>query len=52
MSYLFNRDFYLELAKGNVPKHSILTRLGHNSVVSTGTTPEDIWGAGGVDNRI
>lgn len=47
MAYIKNRDFSLEIAKGNVSKHSLLTRLGHNGDIDTGAV-EDLWGAGGV----
>lgn len=46
MTYIPNRDFNLEIAKGNIPKHSLLTRLGHNTDVDTGTA-EDLQGQGG-----
>lgn len=47
MTYLKTTNFVLELAKGNVPKHSLITKFGHNSDVDTGSVPEDIWGQGG-----
>lgn len=48
MSYFGCKDVVLEIAKGNVPKHSLITKFGFNLVVSTGTTPEDIWNGGGL----
>lgn len=48
MTYIANRNFSLEIAKGNIPKHSIITKFGHNADVDTGSVPEDIWGQGGV----
>lgn len=48
MSYLFSRNFYLEIAKGNVPKHSLITKFGLNEDVDTGSFPEDLWGSNGV----
>lgn len=47
MAYLKNKDFSLEIAKGNVPKHSLITKFGHNPDVDTGTA-EDLWGQGGI----
>ncbi len=37
---------YLEMAKGNVPGHSIDFMFGRNPAV--GTTKEDVWGIGGL----
>lgn len=48
MAYLKNRDFYLEISKGNVPKHSDYGCFGINGDVDTATTPEDIQDAGGI----
>lgn len=48
MSYLRNVDFLLEVAKGNVPKHSDYSVTGFNSDIDSGTTPETICGGGGV----
>lgn len=48
MSYLFNRDFSLEIAKGNVPKHSLITKFGLNDDADTGSIPEDLWGVSGL----
>jgi len=39
MSYISNRDFYLEVRKGNVPKHSIVQKFGAISGVTTTLTP-------------
>ena len=39
-------DFYLEIAKGNIPGHSIVNKFGANPLVTAGTT-EDIWDGGG-----
>jgi len=46
MSYFGSTEWYVEVAKGNVPNHSIVTRSSRNS--SVGTTIEDIWTVGGV----
>ena len=40
----FNKNFYVEVAKGNVAGHSHINKFGHNPAAATG---EDIWGAGG-----
>ena len=37
-------NFYLEVAKGNVPGHSIINKFGHNAAATTG---DDIWSGGG-----
>lgn len=37
-------SFELEVAKGNVPGHSVINKFGRNTAV---TAAEDIWGAGG-----
>lgn len=47
MSYLKTTNFSLEVAKGNVTKHGLITKFGFNSDVDTGSTPEDIWNTGG-----
>ena len=40
------RDFIIEVQKGRVPGHRIVTSRGHNQVV--GTVAEDIWNQGGI----
>ena len=44
MSYLHYRDFLLEVAKGNVPKHSLVHKFGRNSDIDAGF--EAIWNGG------
>jgi len=44
MSFFGSTEFYLEVAKGNVPGHSFLITTGRNSAV--GLFFEDIWGGG------
>jgi hypothetical protein len=39
------RDFYLEVAKGNIPGHTHINKFGHNPTADEG---DDIWGGGGV----
>jgi hypothetical protein len=48
MSYLQNKDFNLEVSKGNVPKHSRINKSGYNIDIDTGTLPEDLWEGGGL----
>lgn len=47
MSYIKTTNFSLEVAKGNVTKHSLITKFGHNLDVDTGSVPEDVWNYGG-----
>lgn len=47
MSYLQNREFIIEVAKGNVPGHSVIKISGRNPDVDSGTDPEDLWANGG-----
>jgi len=37
MSLILSREFYLEVAKGNVPKHSIIQKFGRNKAVPNGS---------------
>lgn len=46
MTYIGNKDFALEVAKGNVSKHSVELKFGRNPDVDTAAS-EDIWTAGG-----
>lgn len=46
MSFFGSSDFYLEVAKGNVPGHSILNVAGNNPLV--GTVVEEVWDPGGI----
>lgn len=46
MSFL-NRDFFLEIKKGNVPGHRPYDKFGKNFSIDTGTV-DDIWSGGGV----
>ena len=46
MSRTLTRDFYLEVAKGNIPGHTHVNKFGHNAAVATG--PEDVWAGGGI----
>ena len=40
-------DFYTEVSKGLVPKHTAVNKFGFNLDIDTGTDPETIWSAGG-----
>jgi hypothetical protein len=42
------QNWALDAAKGAISGTGIITKFGFNDVVSTGTTPEDIWNYGGV----
>ena len=44
MAYQPSREFYLEIAKGNVDGHSAVNKFGHNPSAVAG---DDIWGGGG-----
>ncbi len=44
MTYLGNKDFLIEVAKGNVEKHSIIHLLGRNIAVGTSFVPVSIGG--------
>lgn len=48
MAYIKNRDFYLELSKGNVVNHSDYSAYGINLDIDSATVPEDIWYNGGI----
>lgn len=43
---VLTKDFLLEVAKGNVPGHSLLRKFGKNGDISTGSVPETVWGGG------
>lgn len=42
MTYITNKDFYLEVAKGNVAGHSVINKFGH-AHDGVQTTATDIW---------
>lgn len=42
----FTRDFFLEVAKGNIPGHSFVLKFGENLDIDTGGF-EDVWDVGG-----
>lgn len=48
MTYLARRDFFVEIARNNVPEMQDYSGFGLNEDVDTGTTPEDVWTTGGV----
>jgi len=45
MSFIGDKSFLLEVAKGNVPGHSIVNKFGHN--VAVPTIGADVWSGGG-----
>lgn len=47
MTYFGTKNFSLEIAKGNVSGHSLITKFGHNTDVDTGAA-EDVWSNGGL----
>jgi len=46
VTYLHNRDFGLEVAKGNVSGHLVVNKFGRNAEVDTATDPADVWDGG------
>ncbi len=50
MAYLPIQNFFLEIAKGNVPGHALVTKFGRNPDIDTTTDPEDIWEGGATMN--
>jgi len=44
MTYISGRDFYLEVAKGNVPGHSLVHKFGRNNAVGTSFVPVALGG--------
>lgn len=45
---MVSKDFRIEVAAGRVPGHSVNRKFGRNDDIDTGSTPEDIWGGGGL----
>lgn len=41
-------NYFLEVAKGNIPNHTISSIFGENPDVDTATAPEDVWNYGGI----
>ena len=46
MSYFGSKDYYFEVARGNVPGVSMVNKFGSNPDIDSGQT-EDIWNTGG-----
>ena len=47
MTYISNKDFIIEVSKGNIAGHSLITKLGENPDTDVGSLPEDVWSVGG-----
>jgi hypothetical protein len=47
MSYYQERDFLVEVEKGNIQGHSIIHKFGRNSDQDSADLPADIWDGGG-----
>lgn len=46
MSYLADRDFLIEVARGNVAGSSLVSKFGQTPEITTSTDPQDIWDYG------
>jgi hypothetical protein len=44
----FEKDFFVEVIKGNVSGHSMVNKFGYNLSIDTGSVPEDVWNGGGL----
>jgi hypothetical protein len=47
MSFIGNKDFYLEVVKGNIPGHSVVHKYGKNPQIPNSAAFEAIWNGGG-----
>jgi hypothetical protein len=43
-----SQEFFLNVSMGLFPGYSVVDKFGENPEVDTGTTPEDVWEAGGL----
>lgn len=49
MTYLVGpKDTHLEAAANNLPGQAVMVKFGYNPDIDIASTPEDIWGSGGV----
>jgi len=46
LSYISNRDFLIEVAKGNVAGSSLVSKFGQTPDIGTASDPQDIWDFG------
>lgn len=47
MSRTLTKDFFFEIAKENIPKHSFIIKFGENPDITSAAGFEDIWDGGG-----
>jgi hypothetical protein len=47
MTFTTQRDYFTEVARGNVPEFRDEHQLGYNDDIDTGTSPETVWNPGG-----
>lgn len=46
-TWVTSGDFLIEVAKGNIPGHSLVFKYGRNPDIDTLTDPEEVWTYGG-----
>lgn len=48
MPQFYTNDYYMEVARGNIPGHSAIEIAGENTDIDSGAVFEDIWDGGAV----